>query len=69
MSNQIICCYTNFLIGSAKCIQFLLKNKIISLVRMFQQLRNASVLTRARCFLPWVSKLKIQESSKKTSEC
>ena len=35
---------------------------------MFQQLRNASVLTRARCFLPWASKLKIQKSSVKASE-
>ena len=35
---------------------------------MFQQLRNASVLTRARCFLAWKSKLKIHKSSVKTSE-
>lgn len=34
---------------------------------MFQQLRNASVLTRARCFPAWASKLKIQKSAK-TSE-
>ena len=35
---------------------------------MFQQLRNASVLTRTCCFLASASKLKIQKCSVKNSE-
>ena len=53
-------CHTDFiLISSSLWCSVVLKKKIISLVRMFQKLRNAGVLARDRCFLAWANKLKI----------